>query len=77
MKNLKKLSRNELKKLNGGKMVPDFAGDGWCGKSCDSCTYPARCMSCQSEGGKWGSHCQGQLKLFKLQFAIAFLKYVK
>ena len=28
MKNLKKLSRNELKKLNGGKMIPDFASDG-------------------------------------------------
>jgi hypothetical protein len=34
MKNLKKMSRNDLKTVNGGKIYPGTGGGGDCGNSC-------------------------------------------
>ncbi len=68
MKNLKKLSRNDLKSLVGGKRLPGNTGGSNCPDMCmpnggnggDGCSqYGLTCGWFQcSPGGEWGNRCQ-------------------
>ncbi|MCD1117344.1 bacteriocin-like protein [Chryseobacterium turcicum] len=70
MKNLKKLSRNELKSLNGGKKLPPYIGGGSGGGCADMCTptgggtddgcrqYGLVCGFFQCGVNDWGNRCQ-------------------
>ncbi len=65
MKKLKKLSRTELKKLQGGKILPGGGAGGGCGDMCtptggsgDSCAqYGLTCGFYQDQNGNWCNRC--------------------
>lgn len=60
MKNLKKLSRNDLKKMTGGLIKLTQAGDGegrfW--KCCKESTSPEQCGGCGESGCNSGYYAQ-------------------
>ncbi|GAA4158275.1 hypothetical protein GCM10022217_19330 [Chryseobacterium ginsenosidimutans] len=68
MKNLKKISRTDLKNVFGGLLAPNvgmYAGGddngaiGACAVDCDPavCYYPKRCVNCYLGNNKWTFAC--------------------